>query len=107
MFLLLHFSLQNLVLSSRQHIFHLPYCPYKFSALPPQDPWSVLSARVDIPGLLSVNAGIYELGKETFQSALFSTVYSQYVTGHGKRAHFAHYFKIELLVFKGSVYLKQ
>ena len=30
-----------------------------------------------------------------------------YVTGHGKRAHFAHYFKIELLVFKGSVDLKQ
>ena len=29
------------------------------------------------------------------------------VTGHGKRAHFAHYFKIELLVFKGSVDLKQ
>ena len=64
MFLLLHFSLQNLVLSSKQ------YCPYKFSALPPQDPWSVLSAKVDIPGLLSVN-DIYELGKETFQCALF------------------------------------
>ena len=30
-----------------------------------------------------------------------------YVTGHGKRAHFVHYFKIELLVFKGSVDLKQ
>ena len=30
-----------------------------------------------------------------------------YVTGHGKSAHFAHYFKIELLVFKGSVDLKQ
>ena len=30
-----------------------------------------------------------------------------YVTGHGKRAHFAHYFKIDLLVFKGSVDLKQ
>ena len=30
-----------------------------------------------------------------------------YVTGHGKRAHFAHYFKIELLVFKDSVDLKQ
>ena len=30
-----------------------------------------------------------------------------YVTGHGKRAHFAHYFKIVLLVFKGSVDLKQ
>ena len=69
MFLLLHFSLQNLVLSS-SNIFHLPYCPYQFSALPPQDPWSVLSARVDIPGLLSVN-DIYELGKETFQCALF------------------------------------
>ena len=25
------------------------------------------------------------------------------MTGHGKRAHFVHYFKIELLVFKGSV----
>ena len=32
---------------------------------------------------------------------------SQYVTGHGKRAHFAHYFKIDLLVFNGSVDLKQ
>ena len=31
----------------------------------------------------------------------------QYVTGYGKRAHFAHYFKIELLVFKDSVDLKQ
>ena len=30
-----------------------------------------------------------------------------YVTGYGKTAHFAHYFKIELLVFKGSVDLKQ
>ena len=30
-----------------------------------------------------------------------------YVTGHGKGAHFAHHFKIELLVFKGSVDLKQ
>ena len=29
------------------------------------------------------------------------------VTGHGKRAHFAHYFKIDLLVFNGSVDLKQ
>ena len=29
------------------------------------------------------------------------------VTGYGKTAHFAHYFKIELLVFKGSVDLKQ
>ena len=27
--------------------------------------------------------------------------------GYGKTAHFAHYFKIELLVFKGSVDLKQ
>ena len=26
-----------------------------------------------------------------------------YVTGYGKTDHFAHYFKIELLVFKGSV----
>ena len=25
----------------------------------------------------------------------------------GKRAHFAHYFKIDLLVFNGSVNLKQ
>ena len=30
-----------------------------------------------------------------------------YVTGYGKTDHFAHYFKIELLVFKGSVDLKQ
>ena len=30
-----------------------------------------------------------------------------YVTGHGERAHFAHYFKIDLLVFNGSVDLKQ
>ena len=30
-----------------------------------------------------------------------------YVTGHGKTDHFAHYFKIELLVFKVSVDLKQ
>ena len=30
-----------------------------------------------------------------------------YVTGYGKTAHFAHYFKIEFLVFKGSVDLKQ
>ena len=30
-----------------------------------------------------------------------------YVIGYGKTAHFAHYFKIELLVFKGSVDLKQ
>ena len=29
------------------------------------------------------------------------------VIGYGKTAHFAHYFKIELLVFKGSVDLKQ
>ena len=31
----------------------------------------------------------------------------EYVIGYGKTAHFAHYFKIELLVFKGSVDLKQ
>ena len=30
-----------------------------------------------------------------------------YVIGYGKTAHFAHYFKIKLLVFKGSVDLKQ
>ena len=30
-----------------------------------------------------------------------------YVRGYGKTAHFTHYFKIELLVFKGSVDLKQ
>ena len=30
-----------------------------------------------------------------------------YVTGHGKRPHFVHYFKIDLLVFSGSVDLKQ
>ena len=30
-----------------------------------------------------------------------------YVTGYGKTDHFAHYFKIELLVFRGSVDLKQ
>ena len=29
------------------------------------------------------------------------------MTGYGKTDHFAHYFKIELLVFKGSVDLKQ
>ena len=29
------------------------------------------------------------------------------VTGYGKTDHFAHNFKIELLVFKGSVDLKQ
>ena len=29
------------------------------------------------------------------------------VTGYGKTDHFAHYFKIELLVFRGSVDLKQ
>ena len=34
-------------------------------------------------------------------------VYIVYVIGYGKTAHFAHYFKIELLVFKGSVDLKQ
>ena len=34
-------------------------------------------------------------------------VFSLYVIGYGKTAHFAHYFKIELLVFKGSVDLKQ
>ena len=28
------------------------------------------------------------------------------VTGYGKTDHFAHYFKIELLVFKGSVDFK-
>ena len=32
---------------------------------------------------------------------------TSYVTGYGKTDHFAHYFKIELLVFKGSVDLKQ
>ena len=31
----------------------------------------------------------------------------KYVTGYGKTDHFAHNFKIELLVFKGSVDLKQ
>ena len=30
-----------------------------------------------------------------------------YLIGYGKTAHFAHYFKIELLDFKGSVDLKQ
>ena len=33
--------------------------------------------------------------------------YITYVTGYGKTDHFAHHFKIELLVFKGSVDLKQ
>ena len=34
---------------------------------------------VHIPGLLSVNADMYELSKEVFMSALFSTVvYLQY-----------------------------
>ena len=30
-----------------------------------------------------------------------------YVTGYGKTDHFAHNFKIELLVFNGSIDLKQ
>ena len=33
--------------------------------------------------------------------------HSIFVTGYGKTDHFAHNFKIELLVFKGSVDLKQ
>ena len=33
--------------------------------------------------------------------------FNTYVTGYGKTDHFAHNFKIELLVFKGSVDLKQ
>ena len=38
----------------------------------PQDTWSL---RVDIPGLLSVNADIYELGKGGIsEAAIFSTV---------------------------------
>ena len=40
-----------------------------------------------------------------FPSLLFMLL--KYVTGYGKTDHFAHYFKIELLVFKGSVDLKQ
>ena len=36
-----------------------------------------------------------------------SSLYLLYVTGYGKTDHFAHNFKIELLVFKGSVDLKQ
>ena len=40
----------------------------------PQDPWSL---RVDIPGLLSVNADIYELGKGGIsEAAIFSTCLS-------------------------------
>ena len=38
---------------------------------------------------------------------LMTTIYYIYVTGYGKTDHFAHNFKIELLVFKGSVDLKQ
>ena len=38
---------------------------------------------------------------------VLSSMQKLYVTGHGKRAHFAHYFKIDLLVFNGSVDLKQ
>ena len=30
-----------------------------------------------------------------------------FVTGYGKTDYFAHYFKIELLIFMGSVDLKQ
>ena len=37
----------------------------------------------------------------------FISAFYIYVTGYGKTDHFAHYFKIELLVFKGSVDLKQ
>ena len=32
---------------------------------------------------------------------------NKHVTGYGKTDHFAHNFKIELLVFKGSLDLKQ
>ena len=57
-------------------------CQLQYSqarSFPPQDLWSVLECKsIDIPGLLSVNADIYELGKEAFLSALFSTVYLQY-----------------------------
>ena len=38
--------------------------------------------------------------RSLFNGNHFSSIY---VIGYGKTAHFAHYFKIELLVFKGSV----
>ena len=38
---------------------------------------------------------------------ILATLGATNVTGYGKTDHFAHYFKIELLVFKGSVDLKQ
>ena len=36
---------------------------------------SVLNGRVDIPGLLSVNADIYELDKEAFLRLLYSALF--------------------------------
>ena len=36
-----------------------------------------------------------------------ATMVYTYVTGYENTEHFAHYFKIELLVFQGSVDLKQ
>ena len=47
-----------------------------------------------------------------FSAKIYMEIFSSnkiyiYVIGYGKTAHFAHYFKIELLVFKGSVDLKQ
>ena len=50
----------------------------------------------------------YLMGKHVEgHTTFFLHVQSTGVTGYGKTAHFAHYFKIELLVFKGSVDLKQ
>ena len=42
-----------------------------------------------------------------FTSLKFTAKFKSNVTGYGKTDHFAHNFKIELLVFKGSVDLKQ
>ena len=38
---------------------------------------------------------------------VMGTIFLVYVTGYGKKDHFEHNFKIELLVFNGSVNLKQ
>ena len=54
--------------------------------------------------VLNSFAGQYSIFNGSMTYTCFQYLY---VTGHGKRAHFAHYFKIELLVFKGSVDLKQ
>ena len=45
-------------------------------------------------------------GHDKRNMELANTIVKTYVTGYGKTDHFAHYFKIELLVFKDSVDLK-